>query len=840
MRWLRALSSGAFLCAIGCAAQTGETESEAAETQSSALTAQPGASSASQSAAPSAAQSAAQIAALSASARLHPTGRREPTAEEVKQHERVKRVVEVKPTQLALDRVQSSSANTNTSAGKAARVAPAVATSVGDDLVSTEGAPGANAARASAPVSALAAATLPASVDNSALPGFPEIRDQGSIGSCVGFALGYYQYTHEVSLLTGWNNKNSNNTTKFSPKMLYNLSNWGNDGGTTDFIVYDILRQNGALTWAEFPYTGDTSNPINYREWPRTAAAWKSALKYRAIDYAYLEVPTTPASIQAVKNVLTNGHVITFSTQIYSWVYAPLSNDPGTSADDAFAGQSGAVSINGWEGGHEATVVGYNDNIWLDLNYNGVVDNGEKGAFKMANSWGPNWGNAGYLWIAYDALYDVTQVNGGFADPNRHGIMGSLSVITARANYQPNLVQELTLSTAERGRLAVQIQLTEPDRTARFASEEFKAFGYGGSVAFDGTVGTQPKPGTFAFDLTDLAASYGDVKYRVQVNNGGHFATTLSGVALVDRLKSNLRTATTDPVATIGENEGKAQSVRYKYQDPSRVPRLTITPASSIAFGSTALASTVERALTLNNTGTGSLYLSSLRFNNPLFRALNYYPQYDTFKVDPGKSLTMTLEFAPAASQAETATLSVLNTSSNLPNPNLALSGTGMSTNDSAPLQVFITQQNDPLDNSIALRAEIKNRTASAVQLSKYRVLYYMYETAVDFGSLRWDTAYTTQGPIGYLVDYLPGRTAGVRWANSAITFTFPANASIAPGGSFIFQGNIHRTDYSWYPDETDDWSRYLRRDGLAEGVVIQNIATKAIVFGVSGELPQN
>jgi hypothetical protein len=300
----------------------------------------------------------------------------------------------------------------------------------------------------------------------------------------------------------------------------------------------------------------------------------------------------------------------------------------------------------------------------------------------------------------------VTQVSGGFADPNRHGIMGNMSVVTARVNYQPNLVQEFTLSTAERGKLAVQIQLTEPDRTARFASDDFKAFGFGGSVAFDGTTGTQPKSGTFAFDLTDIAASYGDVKYRVQVNNGGHFTTTLSGVALVDRLKSNLRTATTDPTATIGENDGKGQSVRYKYQDSSRVPRLSVTPASSIGFGSAALGSAVERPLTLTNTGSGNLYLTSLRFSSPLFRALNYYPQFDTFQIAPGQSLGMTLEFAPGATQSETATVSVRNTSSNSASPSLALSGSGTSNNDSAPLQVFITQQNDPLDIDRAPRRD--------------------------------------------------------------------------------------------------------------------------------------
>jgi len=69
------------------------------------------------------------------------------------------------------------------------------------------------------------------------------------------------------------------------------------------------------------------------------------------------------------------------------------------------------------------------------------------------------------------------------------------------------------------------------------------------------------------------------------------------------------------------------------------------------------------------------------------------------------------------------------------------------------------------------------------------------------------------------------------------VTFRFAPGTKLPPGGSAIFQGSLHRADYSWYPDETDDWSRYLRRDGMAEGTTVQLISNNSVVFGVGGEL---
>ena len=181
--------------------------------------------------------------------------------------------------------------------------------------------------------------------------------------------------------------------------------------------------------------------------------------------------------------------------------------------------------------------------------------------------------------------------------------------------------------------------------------------------------------------------------------------------------------------------------------------------------------------------------------------------------------------------------MNIRNTSSNLASPSLSLTGTGTSNDDSAPIQVFITQQNAVNDNSVSLRAEVKNRGTSAIKLSDYRVVYYLNDPEQDPTSWVWDTAYTNVGAItAKAKKLLATKKVGARRADTALTFTF-GNTNVAAGSSAIFQGTLHRADYSWYPDETDDWSRYLRRDGMAEGTSVQLISNNSTVFGIGGEV---
>jgi len=79
----------------------------------------------------------------------------------------------------------------------------------------------------------LVGGALPAAVDNSTLPSFPSVRNQGSIGSCASFSTTYYAATHMLGLARGFNNKNdADNSTKLSPKWTYPMVNGGQDSGS--------------------------------------------------------------------------------------------------------------------------------------------------------------------------------------------------------------------------------------------------------------------------------------------------------------------------------------------------------------------------------------------------------------------------------------------------------------------------------------------------------------------------------------------------------------------------------------------------------------------------------
>jgi centrosomal CEP192-like protein len=821
--------------AAGCA-EVGSQE-ESTSSNQSALTQQGGGVGTAKAPAAAAGATRAYRSHANPADRQHPTGLLEVTPEQRKLLQAATpKLTQVRPTKLALDRIKQRVAEQKTG-GQAPRSASADLSALegqladtGTDLVTA--APGEKTM-----VKVAALATLPRSVDNSALPAFPEIRDQGGIGSCVGFAVGYYLYTHELGLIGGWNNKTTSNTNKVSPKWAYNLSGHGENNGTSASTVHGVLAESGALMWSDFPYNGDVSNPINFREWPRTSTLWKKALSYKSLGYSYLNAPTDSDGLAQIKSVLLNGHVVNFATHIYSWQFDVIDNDPSTSADDAWVGQNIATWQNGQEGAHEATIVGYNDDIWVDLNANGQVDSGEKGAFKIANSWGNGWQNNGYAWVAYDAAQFTSQVPLGPASDTRAQLIEDVTtLIGARINYQPNLLAEVTLSTADRGNFSISLGVTEPDRSGLVLDQWFPtAISSGGPYAFDGTSTTVPQTGSFVFDLSSWAPSYGDLRYEVVANNWGHFTSTVSGVALVDRLRSNLRTASTEPTAVMGEGQSKTQGLRYKFQDPSKVPQLTVSPASSIAFGNLALGAKLDKTLNLTNSGNADLMITSLRYSNPLFLTPDYSGY--GFRLAPGETRTLNVEFAPASSQSETSTLNIRNTSSNLASPSLSLTGSGTSNDDRAPIQVFITQQNGVNDNSVALRAEVKNRSTSAIKLSNYRVVYYLNDPEQNPASWVWDTTYTSAGPItAKAKKMLATKKVGARRADTALTFTF-TSTNVAAGSSAIFQGTLHRADYSWYPDETDDWSRYLRRDGMAEGTSVQLVSNNSVVFGVGGEL---
>ncbi|TYQ15848.1 UNVERIFIED_CONTAM: C1A family cysteine protease [Acetivibrio alkalicellulosi] len=382
---------------------------------------------------------------------------------------------------------------------------------------------------------------LPSAVDNSELKSFPPIGDQGSIGSCSAFNTTYYQLTHMIGMEKGWDVKNDvDNVKKFSPKWTFNLTNGGQNYSMSVFDSYRLFLKSGAATWNEFPYDNNGDIKENYLEWPVERSIWRNALDYRIDNYGYVEIwdesnENTPVknpqskSLNKIKQLINNGHVLVLETNITGWRFTTVGDDPATEKDDMFendyaAYASGKSVIDA--DGHVMTIVGYNDHIWVDINNNGIVDPGEKGAFKIANSWGTDdiiefknydftwYSNEGFIWLAYDALNRISAVSDSPEIPQRRNAFRYNNYaywITPRINYTPKFLVEYTINTSNRYDIKTlfgfsnsstyhPVSFWDPHSINIYPVVNI------GHLSFDGT--STPCDATFVFDLTDFSEMY--------------------------------------------------------------------------------------------------------------------------------------------------------------------------------------------------------------------------------------------------------------------------------------------------------------------------------------------
>jgi hypothetical protein len=420
----------------------------------------------------------------------HMTGLVEPTPEEMAWREaNAIRAEDIRPNRLAIERIQATFRARGILAPKPETISAAWQGHLRTNPL---------------------APPLPVAVDNSQLPAFPPIRSQGSLGSCASFSATYYQHTHTVALARGWDAKNGGDQYRFSPKWTYNFVNDGTSGGSTQNAAFNVLERHGCVTWAEFPYNG-ALNPVNYRPWYLDSDGWRDALAHRIDQRGTIRYLDMVHGLQALKQALTNGYVLNYGCYINSWQFLPggIKDDPATPDDDPYVGQQVCHWTSGSNGAHGMTVVGYNDAIWVDVNQNDIIDEGEKGALKIANSWGTGWRNGGFAWIAYDALRDVSRVEGA-PTSNRNGAFNDAEWITVRENYQPTMTAEFTLDHLERNQMMVNLGTGETSDTAPTRNLYSSVYYAGGAFAFDGT--TTAVPFTFVFDFTDIAEPEGVAK----------------------------------------------------------------------------------------------------------------------------------------------------------------------------------------------------------------------------------------------------------------------------------------------------------------------------------------
>ncbi|MBS1718007.1 MAG: C1 family peptidase [Armatimonadetes bacterium] len=233
-------------------------------------------------------------------------------------------------------------------------------------------------------------ATLPSSVDLSSSPALPPIGNQGYQSSCVAWSVGYGLASYTSNIGSGASGSSAQ--TQGSPsdayaKTLALMSQQGEsaqcNGGTDPVIAMQMLIYQGIDSMANVPYQSASQDTAGFCTQP-------SGNAYFGIRAAHRIDINDPV---AIKRELAGGNVVSFEANLYQ----------------DFRSYSGGIyrsNLASAIGAHQMLLVGYDD---------------AKGAWKVMNSWGTAWGEAGFMWMSY-STFQSTAVIALVADEGAYNV----------------------------------------------------------------------------------------------------------------------------------------------------------------------------------------------------------------------------------------------------------------------------------------------------------------------------------------------------------------------------------------------------------------------------------
>lgn len=449
-----------------------------------------------------------------------------------------------------------------------------------------------------------------ASCDHSA--NLPPIGNQGAQGSCTAWAAGYYFKTYQEWEEHGWDVTLPEY--QFSPAFVFNQINGGGNGGSYFEDALKLLCDLGCANLVDMPY-----DQLDYTTWP-DESDYFNAMNYRSDQSYYLDL--FAVGLNDLKNHLLNGHVAI--TGIHVWSnFDNIQNFNYTYCVSEVYGEN--------RGGHAVTLCGFDDDL---VTADGV------GAFKLVNSWGTFWGDAGYFWMSYEALLNDTTCFGGayYTDD----LIGHTPTFIAR------------LQVTHDDRYAVVYRLGVGNYASPLWSKDF--FNWYRSPF---TALPYP-PANIVIDLTD-GASFLTQGVPNSVFTRCEDTNTLNGLDgnityfMAEELSWPEFSVSADPPVLIPDNGSYAYAT-LEIGDQLQ-PNIAAS-SDTLDFSTVTLGTPTDLLLTLYNTGDTTLVIYDIALGEPCF-STDYDPA-DSL-ILPGDSLEITVTFTPADTIAYTDTLGIDN-----------------------------------------------------------------------------------------------------------------------------------------------------------------------------------
>ena len=193
----------------------------------------------------------------------------------------------------------------------------------------------------------------------------PPIGDQGSQGSCTGWAFGY-----GCASIQAYNKYQDMNWARRSPSFLFNHKQVSCEGANTIEIL-NLLRDTGVCSYYLMPYDeGDCVTLPDSIQYTDAMLNKSTRLSVSLID------------VSEYKEYLEIGHPIGVVTN-YARDLKRVWNTTSLN------GKWDSIVISTTDSAHAMCMVGYNDSIE---------------AFKLMNSWDSIKGDHGFIWIGYNLV----------------------------------------------------------------------------------------------------------------------------------------------------------------------------------------------------------------------------------------------------------------------------------------------------------------------------------------------------------------------------------------------------------------------------------------------------
>lgn len=272
---------------------------------------------------------------------------------------------------------------------------------------------------------------LPANFSNSKKKYFPNpLVKQGSHGSCAQASGIAHHFTYIMNVL------NSETKKPYEHHFTWNFLNGGINAGSNTVNGWELVNENGIPSSDMY----DISIWGNYAKqvWMSGYDKYYAGMKNRYLEYHKIDISTTDGII-TLKQWIFNFGDGSESGGLASFDVNSLQPMFNSELPKIKSGaQKGWPCIAAWghTGGHAMLIVGWDDEIEFDVNYDGKITNDlditkdgvvdvkdmEKGAWLVANTWGENWSGGlnvvtnGFYYMMYRA--GALGAKSGYIDTN--------------------------------------------------------------------------------------------------------------------------------------------------------------------------------------------------------------------------------------------------------------------------------------------------------------------------------------------------------------------------------------------------------------------------------------